>query len=197
MPYIPQLHSGRLQRLEAAFYQGRAYVHWTITISGRATGWLTDYHHLELRELLCHTLCRHDLICPTYSLMPDHAHFLWMGYQERSDQRRAMAALRWSWNRLLKKSGRELERQSYDHILRHEERQRGAFGAVCQYILDNPVRENLVSDWRRYPYFGAMVPGFPILHPSETDFWDRFWRVYEKLTAASGGENLTVSATSA
>jgi len=41
----------------------------------------------------------------------------------------------------------------YDHILRKEE----TIKDVALYIFNNPVRKNLVSDFRKYPFSGATV----------------------------------------
>ena len=48
----------------------------------------------------------------------------------------------------------------------------------CFYVLDNPRRGGLVSDPREWPHLGAMVPGYPFLHPLEDDFWPMFWKFY-------------------
>jgi hypothetical protein len=39
-----------LPRLSADFYRGQAYVHWTMTIQERATGWLDPAFHFRFRE---------------------------------------------------------------------------------------------------------------------------------------------------
>ena len=41
----------------------------------------------------------------------------------------------------------------YDHFLRKEEDVRD----VVMYVLHNPVRKGLVSEWREYPYSGSLV----------------------------------------
>jgi len=70
------------------------------------------------------------------------------------------------------------QHQAHDHVLKDQERRRNAFAAVCSYILDNPVRAKLVTSAGAWPYHGALVPGYPALRPSETDFWKRFWKLY-------------------
>lgn len=82
--------------------------------------------------------------------MPDHVHFLWLGWSESSDQKRAIALFREAWNLELLRGGRELQRQAYDEVLREAQRDRGAFGTVANYIFENPVRAGLVEDWRSY-----------------------------------------------
>ncbi len=152
-----------------------------MAVERRATGWLDARLHAELREGLCHSLGRYELVCPVYCLMPDHAHFLWLGTSDSSEQKRGAALLRTCWNRALRTQGLELQRQPFDHVLREDERERGALRAVAQYILENPVRAGLVAAWREYLCLGALVPGYPDMDPRSEDFWERFWRIYEKL----------------
>jgi hypothetical protein len=70
-------------------------------------------------------------------------------------------------------------------VLREEQRKRGAFVMACQYVRENPVRAGLVEDWRAWPYAGAMVAGYPDFDPRDGDFWDDFWKVYNRLVEAA------------
>jgi REP element-mobilizing transposase RayT len=117
--------------------------------------------------------------------MPDHAHFLWIGWSESSDQKQGMALFRGAWNRELRRGGHELQRQAYDEVLSEEQRERGAFGAVANYVFENPVRAGLTEDWRSNPFLGALVPGYPDLDPRVDDFWERWWLIYGRM--AEGG----------
>lgn len=171
----------RLPRLARASYRGSSFVHWTMAIDQRATGWLDALHHARLREILCHALGRHRVICPAYCLMPDHGHFLWVGWSAESDQRKAAKLFREAWNSELAAKGIELQRQAHDHVLRESERDRNAFTGVAHYIFENPTRGGLVGKWTDYPYLGAVVPGYPVLDPRWEGFWERFWRIHARL----------------
>lgn len=116
--------------------------------------------------------------------MPDHGHFLWFGWSDGSDQKRAVKVFREAWNDELRRSAEKLQAQGYDHVLREDERERGAFMRVATYVLENPVRAGLVSRWSEWPFSGAIVPGYSRMDPREGDFWERFWRIFGKL---SGG----------
>jgi putative transposase len=35
-----------------------------------------------------------------------------------------------------------------------------------------------------WPYSGAIVPGYPTLHPLEEDYWERFWKLYVRTREA-------------
>ena len=173
-----------LPRLAPELYRGFAAVLWTITLERRATGWLDPSFHAAFRELLLHTAAREQLFCPAYVLMPDHIHLFWLGLKVFSDQRDAMRFLRKHIQaELLRRSphdvGYELQKQSHDSVLREKDRTRGALSAACFYILDNPRRKGLVTHPRDWPYLGAIVPGYPFLHPLSEDFWPLFWKLYQ------------------
>jgi REP element-mobilizing transposase RayT len=174
-----------LKRLPAEYYQGHAYVHWSMTIEGRKQGWLVPIFYYKFREILTHTLFRYGLRCPIYCCMPDHLHLLWIGILDGSDQRNAAKYFRKQLNPILEKLGVRFQIQPYDHVLREEERERAAFETVVEYIARNPERAGLVKadGYRGYPYSGCPVPGYPELALWQDDYWVRFWRVYSYLGA--------------
>jgi REP element-mobilizing transposase RayT len=181
----PQPERHHLPRLAPDRYRAFTVVHWTITLEDRATGWLDGSFHAFFRELLLHAAARAGLLCPCYVLMPDHLHLVWMGLRPTSDQRNAMRFLR---KNLAVELARQssggtrflLQKQAHDHVLREQERLRGAVAKVCFYVLDNPRRKGLVSQPSEWPFLGAMVPGYPFLHPLAGDFWKWFWGIYEE-----------------
>jgi REP element-mobilizing transposase RayT len=199
---------GRLPRLPREYYQGDSFVHWSLSIEYRATGWLTDSFHSLFRELMLHAATREGLICPAYCLMPDHLHLVWMGLRLDSDQLNGMKFLRTHLEPALAAGGQALrhrashptrhssrralqdikfQAQAHDNVLRQPERQHEAFARVCFYIMNNPVRANLVvrpGDWE---FCGALVPGYPTLHLLNPDFWDKFWRLYAKALQPDAG----------
>jgi len=145
----------------------------------RKTGWLTTGYHSRFRELLLHTLFRFNLVCPVYCLMPDHMHLLWMGIKIDSDQQMGMAFFRRHLNPIL--APYRLQKQAYDHILKESEREKNAFQSLVFYILENPVRQGLVSRREQYAYSGTMVPGYPDINLMLAGNWLRFWQIVEKL----------------
>lgn len=166
-----------LPRLERHQYQGHAVVFWTNTLEERSRGWLTPEFYTHFREIILHTAIRYALWCPAYCVMPDHVHHLWMGMHPQSDQLLAIKFLR-SELRLHLGAGRNWQHQAHDHVLRDEERRRNAFRLSCAYILQNPVRGQLVSRPEDWPYQGVVIPGFPRMRISDDGFWERFWRIY-------------------
>jgi len=172
-----------LKRLGKEYYRGLAYVHWTMTIHERKTGWLSPLFYYKFREILTHTMFRYALCCPVYCCMPDHFHLLWMGILSGSDQRNAMKYFRKHVNSLLKKLDVKLQQQPHDHVLREEERKETEFINIVEYIGRNPERAKLVAQdrFRDYKYSDCLVPGYPELKLFEPDFWIRFWRIYAYL----------------
>ena len=73
---------------------------------------------------------------------------------------------------------RSVAHQPHDHVLREEERKRNAFSSFCFYTLANPVRAGLVKSEADWPFTGAILPGYPTLHPLAEDYWEKFWKLY-------------------
>jgi putative transposase len=185
VPLTQQPESHHLSRLAPEFYRGSAVVLWTITIERRTTGWLDDVFHCRFRELLLHGAAREGLFCPAYALMSDHIHLIWMGLRATSDQRNAMKFLRKHLAVELKRRSTagvefEMQKQSHDSVLTEKDRMRGAFTKTCFYVLDNPRRKGLIEHPRAWPHLGAIVPGYPFMHPLDEDFWELFWKLYEQ-----------------
>jgi REP element-mobilizing transposase RayT len=176
-------HGDHLKRLPPEYYRGQAYIHWSLTMDERKTGWLVPIFYYKFRELLTHTMFRYGVCCPIYCLMPDHVHLLWLGVLDGSDQRNAMKFFRGQLNPVLSKLGAQLQDQPYDHVLREEERERTAFENTAEYIARNPERKGLVKPdcFAEYKYTGCLVPGYPDLTPFQTGYWDLFWRLYSRL----------------
>ena len=175
-----------LPRLSPEFYRGDAVVHWTLAVFDRATGWLYDGFHLRFREAMLHAAVREGLFCPAYCLMPDHIHLIWLGLRLETDQRNGMAFLRTHLKPFLAPA--KFQPQAHDHVLRDEERKRNAFAKICFYILANPVRDGLVKEKERWPFYGAVIPGYPDLHPLDENFWPVFWKLYQSARSLDAGK---------
>jgi len=180
---VDAVRKSHLPRLAPEHYRGRAFVHWTLTIENRATGWLTPAFHQTWQLNLLHTCARYELVCPTYLLMPDHAHVCLLGLNDGgSDQRVAVEFLRKHLRPHLAPA--DWQQQPFDHILREHERDRGAFLAVASYILDNPIRARLATRRAEWPCSGCCIPGYPDLDVRRDDYWELFWRIYNRLVEA-------------
>lgn len=172
-----------LSRLDRGYYRGQAYVHWTITIQDRKTGWLVPIFYYKIRELLTHTMFRYSLTCPIYCLMPDHMHLLWIGILDQADQLNAMKFFRRQLSAPLTTLGFDLQHQPYDHVLQDDERLEASIENLVEYIARNPERKQLVAvdGFRDYKFTGSLIPGYPELNLWQPDYWTRFWRTYSFL----------------
>src|SRR6266496_4942400 len=174
-----------LPRLPREYYQGDAVVHWTMPIAMRSTGWLNQTFQAFFREIMLHAAAREGLFCPTYCLMPDHLHLVWMGLRLDTDQRLGMKFLREHLGPALRPH--RFQHLPHDHVLREHEWKHNAFASVCGYILENPFKSELLSRGEEWPFCGAIVPGYPTLHPSHHDFWAKFWKLYLASRAPDAG----------
>ena len=174
-----------LPRLPGEYYQGDAVVHWTLPISHRQQGWLQERFLATFRELMLHAATREGLFCPTYCLMPDHLHLVWMGLRLDSDQRNAMAFLRTHLKSKL--APQKFQHQAHDHVLKENERRHNAFARVCNYIHENPLRDELVKHPNEWSFTGAVIPGYPTLHPLQDEFWPTFWKIYAQAKHPDAG----------
>ena len=134
-------YSRFLPRLPKEYYQGDAVVHWTLTLAHRATGWLSDRFHQTFREMLLHSAAREGLFCPTYCLMPDHMHLIFMGLRLDTNQLNAMAFLRTYIGPELAPA--EFQNQAYDRVLREMDRRENAFAETCQICAVKPCPSRL------------------------------------------------------
>jgi REP element-mobilizing transposase RayT len=176
-----------LPRLAREQYQGNAVVHWTLPIAQRGTGWLNAAFHAHFREIMLHAAAREGLYCPTYCLMPDHLHLVWLGLRRESDQRNGMKFLREQLAPALRPQ--RFQHQAHDHVLRESERQKRVFSKVCFYIVDNARKAGLVARPEDWPYAGAIVPGYPAMSPLAEKFWPLFWKLYASALAPDAGQN--------
>lgn len=177
-----------LQRLPREYYQADSVVHWTMPINMRGTGWLNEAFHAHFREIMLHAAARENLFCPTYCLMPDHIHLVWMGMQRDTDQKNGMKFLR--EHLAPKLQPHRFQHQAHDHVLRAEQRRRNVFARICFYVIDNARKDGLVGHPEGWQFFGAIIPGYPTMHPLKDDFWPKFWKLYTAELAPDAG-NIT------
>jgi REP element-mobilizing transposase RayT len=175
-PNLYRPHS--LPRLQPSNYQADALVLWTHTTFDRVKLPLSCTFHSTIRELILHTCVREHLLCPVYVLMPDHIHLLLIGTQPGSDQLNATRFLRTHLARKLKPV--RLQPQPHDHVFTAKERTKNSFAKAANYILQNPVRAELVTSPNKWPHTGAIAPGYPDLNPFDPDYFPTFWRIFQK-----------------
>lgn len=82
--------------------------------------------------------------------MPDHLHLLVIGEEDHSNLKKFVTLFKQKSGYWFRKNYNEnlWHISYYDHVLRKEENLEN----VGLYILYNPVRKGLVSDYREYPF---------------------------------------------
>ena len=90
-----------------------------------------------------------------YCFMPDHLHLLVEGKDENSDFKKFISLFKQKTNYHFKKiNGRALWQENYyEHVLRKEE----DTIEVVKYILNNPVRKGIVTEFKDYSFLGSFV----------------------------------------
>lgn len=123
----------------------------------------------DIVDALRATAERHKWLLYSYCLMPDHLHFVaalsdrafrevnagFRGIVPESMLDHVASFKRYTTTQLwwpLGGAGRLWQRSSYDRIIRHNDSPM----AAIRYVLNNPVRAGLVTDWRNYPYIGMI-----------------------------------------
>jgi hypothetical protein len=59
---------------------------------------------------------------------------------------------------------------------------------LARYVLSNPVRAGLVANPEQWRFHGAIVLGYPTLHPLQNDFWQKFWKLYRRTRHPDAGK---------
>ena len=134
---------------------GSSYV-FSVTIATQGRGDIFRDISFGLDCIYILRVLRRESGCPIYAycLMPDHVHLL-VGTSAKTPLPRFVGA----WKSRCYRAGRLRgyvdpfwQRSFYDHAIRADEDLRVA----ARYVLANPVRAGLVSDFRLYPLCGSM-----------------------------------------
>ncbi|MBI3194841.1 MAG: transposase [Ignavibacteriae bacterium] len=142
-------------RLDPECYRGMLVVHFTACILHRKSFFVNGAVFTKAEEILIKQLRRFHVDAEVYLFMPDHCHILLRGNEDTSDVLECMNMFKQHTGFWLYKEYSEIHWQKdfYDHILRSEEDVR----TVTLYILNNPVRKELVGHWKEYPFKGSSV----------------------------------------
>ena len=119
---------------------------------------------------ICLECCKHDhqvrYTLRVAVVMPEHVHLILTPQVDTARQSvvslaEIMKAIKGTSshaiNRRLGVRGSVWQEESFDHVLRSSE----SVDAKVDYILNNPVRRGLVSDWREYHWLWYAPPANP------------------------------------
>ncbi|MBI1817442.1 MAG: transposase [Deltaproteobacteria bacterium] len=136
-----------------ALYRGQVIVAVTARIADRQPVFAdSDIVHVFV-ELLKIAADKHSGRVPIYCFMPDHVHVVLEGQTSGADTWRSMVTFKQQSGLWLSRHvGARWQKDFFDHIIRADE----DVAAQIRYVANNPVRKGLVSDWRSYPFTGAI-----------------------------------------
>ena len=137
-------------RLKDFHYRGTYAYFITILTNDRAIYFREPTVVKGIINILNETAVSEKFKVLAYCFMPDHLHLLVIGQHDRSNAKQFLSLFKQKSGYWFKKNYNEnlWHISYYDHVLRKEESIQG----VARYILDNPVRKGLVSDYKEYPY---------------------------------------------
>jgi putative transposase len=158
MPWVKPYHPAANQRLERSLYGVPGAVCFiTVRAYHAEAPFVCDELNRMTLAILREEQARQHCLVFTYCLMPDHLHFLispqiegasMLVFVDQYKGKTTNASWRCGWH------GKLWEPRFYDHVVRGDEDLR----EIAEYILANPVRQNLVgcdADWQ---WSGAMNP---------------------------------------
>ncbi len=101
-----------------------------------------EYYKSNLKEIYIYCYC----------LMPDHLHLIILFTEDYSKSLQNWISSFKRYTTLKIKKSHKINRlwktNFYDHVIRNDE----SLYQKAQYILENPVRKKIATDWKDYPY---------------------------------------------
>ncbi|MBI5893775.1 MAG: transposase [Deltaproteobacteria bacterium] len=142
-------------RLSPSLYKGSIIVSFTACIAERrpVLNEMTIYQPLS--QMLFNSLKKWNCDAHVFLFMPDHCHLLIQGNTDNSNLLAFMKDFKQRSGYWFSKNIPNVRWQKdfYDHILREDE----DIKKQAYYILDNPVRKGLVSNWKEYKLKGSTI----------------------------------------
>ena len=139
----------------------RSFGRWDAQLDSAGFGplWLGQAGIAEIMKEAFHYRDGRDYDLFAFCIMPNHAHVVFEPLSGRSDCQsdqlplsRIMQSLKQytarKANLLLGRQGAFWQDESYDHAIRNE----AEFERVLRYVLENPLKAGLVSDWEAWPW---------------------------------------------
>jgi putative transposase len=148
---------GRPKRLRAFPYVGAYRYFLTLCTFRRTRVFVTNDRVALVLEQIQRAAATHEFAILAYCFMPDHLHFLVEGQSEASGLKEfARLAKQYSGYHYRRRYGSPLWQSNlYEHVARDDERT----DAMVRYIVENPVRAQLVQRVQDYPFVGSCVVG--------------------------------------
>lgn len=142
-------------RLPDEMYVGVKSIAFTICIKNNKKLFISEHMLTIFEKVLVNSLNEHNCSGYVYLFMPDHLHMIIKGENKKSNIKQAVELFKqktgfWLSNNL---PNIKWQKDYYDHIIRNEE----DIQNQIRYILNNPVRANLVKKWKDYNFKGSTI----------------------------------------
>jgi REP element-mobilizing transposase RayT len=141
-------------RLPPAMYQGTVRATFSIRLGNNDAFFTTRERVDPFIQILAEARTRHNCRNWVFIFMPDHMHFVNEGTSPASDLLKMIYFFKQKTGYWLSRNtdGVAWQKDFYDHIHRQED----DLPKHIRYILENPVRKGLVTQWRDYPFAGSL-----------------------------------------
>ena len=144
-------------RLPREAYRGFRVVFITACLKNEAPFFITHERFSIFEGMLLESIEQFECDCDVYLFMPDHAHFIVRGKSEKANVLRTMDLFKQYSGFWFSRNHPSVRWQKdfHDRILRKND----SVIDVVKYILNNPVRKELVENWKTYIFKGSTIHG--------------------------------------
>lgn len=142
-------------RLPPETHRGKVEVAFTACVRHRVPLFVDEIIVGECIQVLQAEAAKEHCDILAFVFMPDHCHLLLRGTEEQSDVLRLMVRFKQKTGYFFSQNnvGARWQKDFYDHICRDEVEVENHI----TYIVENPVRQGLVSHWKGYKFKGSTV----------------------------------------
>lgn len=145
-------------RLDKHCYVGRVNVMFTLCIKNRVPVFTKEEICSHFQHLLFDEAKKHGCDVIAYVFMPEHCHIILEGKKDNSPTLEVVKRFKqktgfWFYQN---RKGIRWQKDFYDHIIR----QNKSLEKYISYLLENPVRKEIIADWHNYRFKGSMVYNF-------------------------------------
>jgi putative transposase len=143
----------RLHRLDRLYVENPVYFI-TFCTEGRKA----ILHHRQIHDAFvqfCNQALQRDIFVGRYILMPDHVHLFIKLPPPAENLSSWIKSVKNYLSKTMKQSGHvapHWQKGFFDHVLRSGE----SYSDKWLYMVENPVRAGLVTNWKDWPYQGEI-----------------------------------------
>ena len=141
-------------RLDLSCYEGYIRASFTVCIKNRRHVFTNSYVVEKFTDIFENSIRQYSCVNWVYLFMPDHFHFVLEGVGINANLWKAVVLFKQKTGYWFSKNMPEVQWQKdfFDYLHRKE---RDLKDHIF-YILDNPVRGEIVKNWNDYPYKGSL-----------------------------------------